>query len=58
MILFHGITEIIEKPDVSFSKSYLDFGKRFYSSNRRMKNGWTLYVLVEKETIFIRTMMS
>ena len=27
MILFHGTTEIIEKPDVSFSKSYLDFGK-------------------------------
>ena len=30
MILFHGTTEIIEKPDVSFSKSYLDFGKGFY----------------------------
>lgn len=29
MILFHGTTEIIEKPDVSFSKSYLDFGKGF-----------------------------
>ena len=25
MILFHGTTEIIEKPNVSFSKSYLDF---------------------------------
>ena len=30
MILFHGTTEIIEKPNVSFSKSYLDFGKGFY----------------------------
>lgn len=30
MILFHGTIEIIEKPNVSFSKSYLDFGKGFY----------------------------
>ena len=25
MILFHGTTEIIESPNVSFSKNYLDF---------------------------------
>ena len=30
MIVFHGTTEIIEKPDVLHSKSYLDFGKGFY----------------------------
>ena len=30
MILFHGTTEVIKKPDVSFSKNYLDFGKEFY----------------------------
>ena len=30
MIVFHGTTEIIEKPDVKFSKKYLDFGKGFY----------------------------
>lgn len=30
MILFHGTTEIVETRNVSFSKSYLDFGKGFY----------------------------
>jgi len=30
MIVFHGTTEIIEKPDVLHSKKYLDFGKGFY----------------------------
>ena len=71
MILFHGTTEIIEEPNVSFSKSYLDFGKGFYLTTYqkqaekwalrkalRMKNGWTLYVRVEKGIVFIRTMIS
>jgi len=30
MIVYHGSTEIIEKPDVKYSKKYLDFGKGFY----------------------------
>lgn len=30
MIVYHGSTKRIEKPDVSFSKKYLDFGKGFY----------------------------
>lgn len=30
MIVYHGSSEIIEKPDVKFSKNYLDFGKGFY----------------------------
>lgn len=30
MIVFHGTTEVIEKPDVLHSKNYLDFGKGFY----------------------------
>lgn len=30
MIVYHGSTEIIEKPDVNHSKKYLDFGKGFY----------------------------
>lgn len=30
MIVYHGSSEIIEKPDVKFSKKYLDFGKGFY----------------------------
>lgn len=30
MIVYHGTTEIIEKPDILHSKKYLDFGKGFY----------------------------
>ena len=30
MIVYHGTTEIIEKPDTKHSKKYLDFGKGFY----------------------------
>ncbi len=30
MIVYHGGTEVIESPDVKFSKKYLDFGRGFY----------------------------
>lgn len=30
MIVYHGSTNIIEKPDVLHSKKYLDFGQGFY----------------------------
>ncbi len=30
MIVYHGSIEIIRKPDISFSKRYLDFGRGFY----------------------------
>lgn len=30
MIVYHGTTAVIEKPDVLHSKNYLDFGKGFY----------------------------
>lgn len=30
MIVYHGSTESVNKPDVSHSKRYLDFGKGFY----------------------------
>ena len=30
MIVYHGSTEIIERPDVMHSKKYLDFGQGFY----------------------------
>ena len=30
MIVYHGSSEKSEKPDVKFSKKYLDFGKGFY----------------------------
>ena len=30
MIVYHGSTEIIQMPDVNYSKKYLDFGKGFY----------------------------
>jgi hypothetical protein len=30
MIVYHGTTEVIQKPDVNHSKKFLDFGKGFY----------------------------
>lgn len=30
MIVYHGTTEIIETPDIKYSKKYLDFGRGFY----------------------------
>ena len=30
MIVYHGTTQVIEKPDVNYSKKYLDFGEGFY----------------------------
>lgn len=30
MIVYHGTTMVLKKPDVTFSNNYLDFGKGFY----------------------------
>ncbi|MCM1244035.1 MAG: DUF3990 domain-containing protein [Roseburia sp.] len=34
MIVYHGTTMVLEKPDVAFSKDYLDFGKGFYVTQK------------------------
>ncbi len=35
MILYHGSDNIVQKPDVRFSKRYLDFGMGFYTTSYR-----------------------
>ena len=30
MIVYHGTTQVIHRPDVRFAKDYLDFGRGFY----------------------------
>ena len=30
MIVYHGSTKIIDNPDITYSKKYLDFGRGFY----------------------------
>ncbi len=35
MILYHGSNQIVTKPDVRCSKSYLDFGRGFYLTTYR-----------------------
>ena len=43
MIVYHGTTQIIEKPDVKHSKKYLDFGKGFYlTSYEAQAKKWAL----------------
>ena len=50
MILFHGTTAIIEKPDVSFSKNYLDFGKWFYlTTYEKQAEKWALRKALRKQ---------
>lgn len=43
MIVYHGTTMIIPKPDVMHSKNYLDFGKGFYvTAYQKQAEKWAL----------------
>jgi Protein of unknown function (DUF3990) len=43
MILYHGTNQEIIKPNVEFSKRYLDFGKGFYlTSYKEQAEKWAL----------------
>ncbi len=43
MIVYHGTTMALEKPNVAFSKDYLDFGKGFYVTvYREQAERWAL----------------
>ena len=42
MILYHGSLEVIEKPDISFSRENTDFGKGFYTTTiKSQAEKWT-----------------
>ena len=50
MIVYHGTTEIIEKPDVIHSKKYLDFGKGFYlTSFKNQAEKWAMRKAMRQE---------
>lgn len=43
MIVYHGSIMEIQKPDISFSKKYLDFGKGFYvTTYQKQAEKWAL----------------
>lgn len=43
MIIYHGSNQKIEKPNVDFSKKYLDFGKGFYlTTYKKQAEKWAL----------------
>lgn len=43
MIVYHGTTMIIQKPDIIHSKNYLDFGKGFYvTTYQEQAEKWAL----------------
>lgn len=49
MILYHGTTEVIKHPDISFSKDYLDFGKGFYlTSFQKQAEKWAMRKALRK----------
>ena len=54
MIVYHGTTEILERPDVKHSKRYLDFGKGFYlTSFEEQAKKWAMRkgLRQEKESV-------
>lgn len=49
MILYHGTTEVIKHPDITFSKDYLDFGKGFYlTSFQKQAEKWAMRKALRK----------
>lgn len=51
MRIYHGTTEVIEKPDVKHSKRYLDFGKGFYlTTYETQAQKWALRKAMRKNT--------
>lgn len=51
MIVYHGTTEIIEKPDVAHSKRYLDFGAGFYlTTYEEQAKKWAVRKGLRRET--------
>lgn len=54
MILYHGTTEIIQNPDISFSKNYLDFGKGFYLTTfREQAEKWAMRKALRKQKVAV-----
>ena len=50
MIVYHGSTEVVEKPDVLHSYRSLDFGKGFYAATNKVQAGiWAKRKAVIKE---------
>lgn len=51
MIVYHGSGMVIEKPEVSYSKDFLDFGKGFYLTTfEKQAEKWALRKAVRKGT--------
>lgn len=42
MIFFHGSNIEVKKPQISFSKNYLDFGKGFYLTSYKKQASCTV----------------
>lgn len=54
MIVFHGSSVEVDKPDVSCSKKYLDFGKGFYVTTfRKQAEKWALRKAIRKSGVAI-----
>ena len=54
MLVYHGSTDVIEKPDVQHSKRYLDFGKGFYLTTfEAQAKKWAVRKGLRKETTAI-----
>ena len=51
MILYHGSVEEVQKPNISFSKNYLDFGRGFYlTTHKKQAEKWAKRKAARKKT--------
>ena len=58
MIVYHGSTEIVKRPDIKHSQRHLDFGKGFYvTSNIEQAEKWARRkaLLEEKDVCYVNT---
>ncbi len=52
MIVYHGGANIIQNPEVKFSRNYLDFGKGFYlTTYERQAKDWAIRKARRKSTV-------
>ena len=55
MRLYHGSTQIIEKPLVSYGRENLDFGKGFYTTNiQEQAENWVSRFIALGKKSFVR----
>lgn len=52
MIVYHGAVQEVKRPDISYSKKYLDFGKGFYvTTYQEQAKKWAIRKAMRKQSV-------